>query len=129
MPTRLAPTLPGYAPSWFQRCRSWSSSIMSSPAALMRASRRESWSNVAYDFAYYNLASNVGGNAPFTNLATIASGLPNVSTFEGTNIAAALFPLAPKGNPGVARATVRRQFPQREKGAGAGVLIRRQFLF
>jgi outer membrane receptor protein involved in Fe transport len=57
---------------------------------------------IAYDFAYYNLASNVGGNAPFTNLATIASGLPNVSTFDGTNIAAALFPLAPKGNPGVA---------------------------
>lgn len=64
---------------------------------------------IAYDFAYYNLATNVEGSAPFTNLATIpnaagngAAGLPNVATLDGSNIASALFPLAPKGNPGVA---------------------------
>jgi hypothetical protein len=57
---------------------------------------------IAYDFAYYNLATNVQGSAPFTNLATINSGLPNISDLSGGNIAAALFPLAPKGNPGVA---------------------------
>jgi hypothetical protein len=57
---------------------------------------------IAYDFAYYNLATNVEGSAPFTNLATIPSGIPNVATINGTNVAAALFPLAPKGNPGVA---------------------------
>jgi hypothetical protein len=57
---------------------------------------------IAYDFAYYNLATNVEGSAPFTNLATIPSGIPNVATVNGTNVAAALFPLAPKGNPGVA---------------------------
>jgi outer membrane receptor protein involved in Fe transport len=64
---------------------------------------------IAYDFAYYNLATNVEGTAPFTNLATIPNaagtgdaGLPNVSTVDGANIAAALFPLAPKANPGLA---------------------------
>ncbi len=57
---------------------------------------------IAYEFAYYNLATNVEGTSPFTNLATIASGLPNISTLDGANIAAALFPLAPKGNPGFA---------------------------
>jgi outer membrane receptor protein involved in Fe transport len=64
---------------------------------------------IAYDFAYYNLATNVEGSSPFTNLATIpnaggtgAAGLPNVATLDGTNIAAALFPLAPKANPGFA---------------------------
>jgi outer membrane receptor protein involved in Fe transport len=64
---------------------------------------------IAYDFAYYNLATNVEGSAPFTNLATIpnaagtgAAGLPSVSTIDGSNVASALFPLAPKGNPGVA---------------------------
>jgi outer membrane receptor protein involved in Fe transport len=64
---------------------------------------------IAYEFAYYNLASNVGGTSPFTNLATIpnaggtgAAGLPNVTPLNGTSIAAALFPLAPKGNPGFA---------------------------
>lgn len=60
---------------------------------------------IAYDFAYYNLATNVEGSSPFTNLATIPSGLPNVATFDGASIAAALFPLAPKGNPGVATET------------------------
>jgi outer membrane receptor protein involved in Fe transport len=60
---------------------------------------------IAYDFAYYNLATNVEGSSPFTNLATIASGLPNVQTFDGTSIEAALFPLAPKGNPGFATET------------------------
>jgi outer membrane receptor protein involved in Fe transport len=64
---------------------------------------------IAYDFAYYNLGTNVEGSAPFTNLATIpnaagtgAAGLPNVSNLDGASIAAALFPLAPKGNPGFA---------------------------
>jgi outer membrane receptor protein involved in Fe transport len=57
---------------------------------------------IAYDFIYYNLATNVEGTAPFTNLATINSGLPNVGTVTGINVAAALFPLAPKGNPGFA---------------------------
>jgi len=57
---------------------------------------------IAYDFAYYNLASNVEGSSPFTNLATIPAGLPNISNLDGANIAAALFPLAPKGNPGYA---------------------------
>ena len=63
---------------------------------------------IAYDFAYYNLATNVQGNAPFTNFATIAgsngnaAGIPAVSTFNGSSLAGALFPLAPKGNPGFA---------------------------
>ncbi len=64
---------------------------------------------IAYDFAYYNLGTNVEGSSPFTNLATIpnaagtgAAGLPNISNLDGANIAAALFPLAPKGNPGFA---------------------------
>lgn len=64
---------------------------------------------IAYDFAYYNLDSNVEGSSPFTNLATIpnaagtgAAGLPNISNLDGANIAAALFPLVPKGNPGFA---------------------------
>jgi len=57
---------------------------------------------IAYDFAYYNLALNVGGSAPFTNLATFSQGLPNVATLTGANIAAALFPFAPKGDPGFA---------------------------
>ena len=64
---------------------------------------------IAYDFAYYNLATNVQGSSPFTNLATIpdasgngAAGLPNVSNFDGATVGAALFPLAPKGNPGFA---------------------------
>ncbi len=61
---------------------------------------------IAYDFAYYNLATNVQGSSPFTNLATIPSGLPsNVATLDGANIAAALFPLASKGNPGLATET------------------------
>jgi outer membrane receptor protein involved in Fe transport len=64
---------------------------------------------IAYDFAYYNLASNVEGSSPFTNLATIpnaagsgAAGLPDVATVDGASVAGALFPLAPKGNPGFA---------------------------
>ncbi|MBV8890641.1 MAG: TonB-dependent receptor [Acidobacteria bacterium] len=64
---------------------------------------------IAYEFAYYNLATNVQGTSPFTNLATIptasgsgAAGLPNLSNLDGANIASALFPLAPKGNPGFA---------------------------
>jgi outer membrane receptor protein involved in Fe transport len=63
---------------------------------------------IAYDFAYYNLATNVEGSSPFTNLATIndssgnPAGLPSVSNLDGANIAAALFPLTAKGNPGVA---------------------------
>jgi hypothetical protein len=57
---------------------------------------------IAYDFIYYNLATNVEGSAPFTNLATINAGLPNVSPLIGANVAAGLFPLAPKGNPGFA---------------------------
>ena len=64
---------------------------------------------IAYDFAYYNLDTNVEGSSPFTNLATInnaagtaPAGLPNISNLDGASIAAALFPLAPKGNPGFA---------------------------
>jgi len=61
---------------------------------------------VAYDFIFYNLATNVQQSSPFTNLATIDSGLPtNVTTLTGANVTAALFPLAPKGNPGVASET------------------------
>jgi len=60
---------------------------------------------IAYDFIYYNLATNVEGSAPFTNLATIEAGLPNVNPVTGANVAAALFSLAPKGNPGVATET------------------------
>src|SRR5512146_512366 len=65
---------------------------------------------MAYDFAYYNLGLNVGGSAPFVNLATFATGnipgLPNVTDFTGANVAGALFPLAPKGDPGFAAQTV-----------------------
>jgi outer membrane receptor protein involved in Fe transport len=63
---------------------------------------------IAYDFAYYNLATNVQQTSPFTNAATISNaagataGLPSISNLDAANIAAALFPLAPKGNPGVA---------------------------
>jgi len=68
---------------------------------------------IAYDFIFYNLATNVQGSAPFTNLATIetdatqtaAAGLPNIPTPTGAAVAAALFPLAPKGNPGSASET------------------------
>jgi outer membrane receptor protein involved in Fe transport len=61
---------------------------------------------IAYDFIFYNLATNVQQSSPFTNLATIPSGLPtNVTTLTGANVAAALFPLAPKGNPGFASET------------------------
>ncbi len=60
---------------------------------------------IAYDFIYYNLATNVEGSAPFTNLATINAGLPNVSPITGANVTSALFPLAPKGNPGLATET------------------------
>jgi outer membrane receptor protein involved in Fe transport len=64
---------------------------------------------LAYDVSYYNLTGNIGGTSPFTNLATIPNaagtgpaGLPNIPTLDGASIAAALFPLAPKGNPGLA---------------------------
>ena len=63
---------------------------------------------IAYDFAYYNLSTNVQQSSPFTNAATIFNangalgGLPNVATVDGANIESALFPLAPKGNPGSA---------------------------
>lgn len=66
---------------------------------------------IAYDFAYYNLATNVQQTAPFTNAATISNaagtalaGLPSVATVNGANIAAALFPLAQaqSTNPGFA---------------------------
>lgn len=64
---------------------------------------------MAYDYAYYNLALNVGGSAPFVNLANFFSGtipgLPNVTDFSGANVAAALFPFAPKGDPGFAAQT------------------------
>jgi outer membrane receptor protein involved in Fe transport len=64
---------------------------------------------IAYDFAYYNLGTNVEGSSPFTNLATIpnasgtgGAGLPNLPNLDGANVAAGLFPAAPKGNPGLA---------------------------
>jgi outer membrane receptor protein involved in Fe transport len=64
---------------------------------------------LAYDVSYYNLTGNIGGTSPFTNLATIPNaagtapaGLPNVPILDGATIGAALFPLAPKGNPGLA---------------------------
>jgi len=65
---------------------------------------------MAYDFAFYNLALNVGGSAPFVNLANFFTpgsipGLPNVTDFTGANVAAALFPFAPKGDPGLAAQT------------------------
>jgi len=58
---------------------------------------------IAYDFPYYNLATNVGGTAPFTNLATLNAPVPNLSSLTGGNIAAALFSdLPPAENPGLA---------------------------
>jgi len=63
---------------------------------------------IAYDFAYYNLATNIEGTSPFTNLATVTDsagngvGIPNVTTINGASIQAALFPLVAKGNPGFA---------------------------
>ncbi|MFZ0688065.1 MAG: carboxypeptidase regulatory-like domain-containing protein [Terriglobales bacterium] len=58
---------------------------------------------IAYDFAYYNLSTNVEQSAPFTNLATVNSGIPTVSSLTGGNIAAALFSLLPPDeNPGLA---------------------------
>ena len=58
---------------------------------------------VAYDFAYYNLATNVEQSAPFTNLATLNVGLPTVSSLTGGNISAALLSdLTPNENPGLA---------------------------
>ncbi|MGA8274198.1 MAG: carboxypeptidase regulatory-like domain-containing protein [Candidatus Sulfotelmatobacter sp.] len=67
---------------------------------------------IAYDFSYYNLATNVEGSSPFTNLATVpnaagtgAAGLPNVPIIDGGSVESALFSLAPKGNPGFATET------------------------
>jgi outer membrane receptor protein involved in Fe transport len=68
---------------------------------------------IAYDFAYYNLATNVEGSSPFTNLANIFdpstsfgfAGLPSVANENGASISSALFSLAPKGNPGLATET------------------------
>ncbi|HEX4802473.1 MAG TPA: TonB-dependent receptor, partial [Myxococcaceae bacterium] len=66
---------------------------------------------IAYDFAYYNLATNIEGTSPFTNLATIANPngpgfapLPDVPTQDGQSIAAALFPIVQQSpaNPGYA---------------------------
>jgi outer membrane receptor protein involved in Fe transport len=64
---------------------------------------------IAYDFAYYNIASNIEGTAPFTNLATISNvagtggaPLPNIPNLTGSAIAAALFPQVAKENPGSA---------------------------
>jgi outer membrane receptor protein involved in Fe transport len=65
---------------------------------------------IAYDFAYYNLASNIEGSAPFTNLATITNSsgtgepLPNIPNLTGAAIAAALFPVVQQNpaNPGFA---------------------------
>jgi outer membrane receptor protein involved in Fe transport len=62
---------------------------------------------IAYDFAYYNIASNIEGTAPFTNLATISDAnggvpLPNIPSLTGAAIAAALFPQVAKENPGSA---------------------------
>jgi outer membrane receptor protein involved in Fe transport len=64
---------------------------------------------IAYDFAYYNIASNIEGTAPFTNLATISNvggtggaPLPNIPSLTGAAIGAALFPQVAKENPGSA---------------------------
>lgn len=67
---------------------------------------------IAYDFAYYNLATNVQQTAPFSNAATVttsptsttAVGLPNIPSLTGASIQAALFPLAQSEatNPGFA---------------------------
>jgi hypothetical protein len=58
---------------------------------------------IAYDFAYYNLASNVAASSPFTNLASLNVGLPNIASLTGGNIAAALFAdIPPAENPGIA---------------------------
>ena len=64
---------------------------------------------IAYDFAYYNLASNIEGTAPFTNLATISNAagtggapLPDIPNLTGSAIATALFPSVAKENPGSA---------------------------
>ncbi|HKW18112.1 MAG TPA: carboxypeptidase regulatory-like domain-containing protein [Terriglobales bacterium] len=62
---------------------------------------------IAYDFAYYNLATNVQQTAPFSNATGVfqngnPAGLPNVATMDGTSIGNALFPLVPSGgNPGL----------------------------
>jgi outer membrane receptor protein involved in Fe transport len=83
----------------------WTPRILGNDKTVVRGGFR-----IAYDFSYYNLATNVEGSSPFTNLATIpnaggtgSAGLPpNITNLDGANIAAALFPLAPKGNPGFA---------------------------
>ena len=82
----------------------WTPRILGNSQTVVRGGFR-----MAYDFAYYNLATNVEQSSPFTNLADIpnaagtgAAGLPSVATLDGASIAAALFPLAPKGNPGFA---------------------------
>ena len=85
----------------------WTPRILGNDKTVVRGGFR-----IAYDFSYYNLATNVGGSSPFTNLASIpnaggtgAAGLPSVTTLDGASIATALFPLAPKGNPGFATET------------------------
>ena len=60
---------------------------------------------IAYDFAVYNLGSNVAGSAPFVNLVNFptnsAPGLPTGGNFNTPAIQAFLIPLAPNGgNPG-----------------------------
>ncbi len=75
-------------------------SLLGHDATVIRGGFR-----IAYDFIYYNLATNVQGSSPFTNFATIQAGLPNVTPVDGTSVTTALFPLAPKGNPGVATET------------------------
>jgi outer membrane receptor protein involved in Fe transport len=58
---------------------------------------------MAYDFQFYNLATNQAQAAPFVNSALLTQGLPNITSFTGGNIAAALFPLVPSSDPGFAQ--------------------------
>lgn len=58
---------------------------------------------IANDFQFYNLATNQGQFAPFSNSALLGVGLPNVSNFTGGEISAALFPVVPKTDPGLAQ--------------------------
>ncbi len=60
---------------------------------------------IAYDFQFYNLASNIAGSAPFVDLVNFptasAPGLPSGGNFNTAAIQAFLIPQAPSGgNPG-----------------------------
>lgn len=73
--------------------------VLGHDATVIRAGFR-----IAYDYQFYNLASNVAGSAPFVNLVNFQGkipGLPAGGAFNTPAIQAFLIPLAPNGgNPG-----------------------------